>query len=266
MPTKLDNYTFQDFGLIEEFGHVHPSTPEFSNKTISIPGRPGLLSFGTQIGAKQFTFPLKVFVRDRFERQRRKNNFVAFLFDAYRQPKTFKLILDYEPDKYYLAKVSSQITPEMLAVMDQFELTVVANDPTKYSVTISEDITWENDVIPIYSDILWMTGNGVHTITIPSTIEIVNNGTLAQRANFTINGTGTNVTLQANGKSFSLGTFTNATFEIDGKTYSVKKNGVDSFSALTGKFIELLPGINKVQITGSNLNLTISENLRYAYM
>lgn len=266
MPTKLDNYTFEDLGHIEEFGHVHPSTPEFSDKTISIPGRPGLLSFGTQIGAKQFTFPLKVFVRDRFERQRRKNNFVAFLFDAYRQPRTFKLTLDYEPDKYYLAKVGGQITPEMLAVMDQFELTVVANDPDKYFVSKSDEITWENDVIPIYSDILWMTGEGVHTVNNPTTIEVINNGTLAQRASFTISGTGTNVGFSCNGKSFSLGTFTNTTFEIDGKTYSVKKNGVDSFSALTGKFIDLLPGINNVQINGSNLNLTISENLRYAYM
>lgn len=266
MPTKLDNYTFEDFGHIEEFGHVHPSTPEFSDKTISIPGRPGLLSFGTQIGAKQFTFSLKVFVRDRYERQRRKNNFVAFLFDAYRQPKTFKLTLDYEPDKYYLAKVSSQITPEMLAVMDQFELTVVANDPDKYFISKSNEITWENDVIPIYSDILWMTGKGIYTITSPTTIEIVNNGTLAQRANFTINGTGTNVTFQANGKSFSLGTFRNTTFEIDGKTYSVKKNGIDSFSMLSGKFIELLPGINNLKITGTSLNFTISENMRYSYM
>ncbi|WP_283959571.1 hypothetical protein [Niallia circulans] len=32
MPTKLDNYTFEDFGHIEEFGHVHPSTPEFEDK------------------------------------------------------------------------------------------------------------------------------------------------------------------------------------------------------------------------------------------
>lgn len=266
MPTKLDDFTFTDFGLIEEFGHVHPSTPEFSDKTINIPGRPGLLSFGTQIGAKQFTFKLKVFVRDRFERQRRKNNFVAFLFDAYRQPRTFKLTFDYEPDKYYLAKVSSQITPEMLVVMDQFELTVVANDPNKYFITKSEEITWENDEILISSDILWMTGDGVHSVTTPSTIEVINNGNLAQLASFTISGTGTNVGFSCNGKSFSLGTFTNTTFEIDGKTYSVKKNGVDSFSALTGKFIELLPGVNNVQITGSNLNLTISENLRYAYM
>ncbi|QJX63043.1 hypothetical protein HLK66_16170 [Niallia circulans] len=61
---------------------------------------------------------MKVFVRDRYERQRRKNNFVAFLFDAYRQPKTFKLTFDYEPDKYYWVKVGGQITPEMLMVMD----------------------------------------------------------------------------------------------------------------------------------------------------
>ncbi len=266
LATRLDDYTFEDFGYKERFGETNPSTPEIEEKFISIPGRPGRISFGTEIGVKQFKIPLMLIEKSEYERQQRRNNFVAFLFDAYRQPRTFKLIFDYEPDKFYWVKVGSQLTPEMLYQMDQIELTLIANDPTKYSVSKSEEITWENDVIPIYSDILWMTGEGVHTVTSPSTIEIVNNGTLAQLASFTISGTGTNVGFSCNGKSFSLGTFTNTTFEIDGKTYSVKKNGIDVFSALSGDFIELLPGVNNVQITGSDLNLTISENLRYAYM
>ncbi|UQZ76855.1 hypothetical protein C2I17_21190 [Niallia circulans] len=266
MPTKLDNYTFQDFGLIEEFGHVHPSTPEFSDKTISIPGRPGLLSFGTEIGAKQFTFSLKVFVRDRFERQRRKNNFVAFLFDAYRQPRTFKLTLDYEPDKYYWAKVGGQITPEMLAVMDQFELTVVANDPTKYFLLDADEIRMGSH-IPILSHV--RPARHYFSITGNQTIKLINDGSLAVRPRISISGTATSLTVRntRNGQSFSMNNITsNKPVIVEGERYLVTEGGVDTFSKLTGKFLDLLPGDNDIAISGSNLDLTISFKYKSQFM
>ncbi|MFP3721342.1 phage tail family protein [Niallia circulans] len=266
MPTKLGDYTFDDFGLIEEFGHVHPSTPEFSDKTISIPGRPGVISFGTEIGAKQFTFPLKVFVRDRYERQRRKNNFVAFLFDAYRQPRTFKLTLDYEPDKYYLAKVSSQITPEMLVVMDQFELTVVANDPTKYFLLDADEIRMGSH-IPILSHV--RPARHAFSITDNQTIKLINDGTLALRPRISINGTATSLTVRntRNGQSFSMSNIvSNKPVIVEGERYLVTEGGVDTFSKLTGKFLDLLPGSNEIAISGSNLNLTISFKYKNQYM
>jgi len=266
LPTKLDNYTFQDFGLIEEFGHVHPSTPEFSEKTISIPGRPGLLSFGTEIGAKQFTFPLKVFVRDRFERQRRKNNFVAFLFDAYRQPRTFKLTLDYEPDKYYWAKVGGQITPEMLVVMDQFELTLIANDPTKYFLLDADEIRMGSH-IPVRSHV--RPSRHAFTVTDNQTIKLINDGSLAVRPRISISGSATNLTVRnaRNGQSFSMNNIaSNKPVIVEGERYLVTEGGVDTFSKLSGKFLDLLPGENNLAISGSNMNLTVSFKYKNQYM
>ncbi|QJX62976.1 phage tail family protein [Niallia circulans] len=266
MPTKLDNYTFEDFGHIEEFGHVHPSTPEFEDKTISIPGRPGLLSFGTQIGAKQFTFPLKVFVRDRYERQRRKNNFVAFLFDAYRQPKTFKLTFDYEPDKYYWVKVGGQITPEMLMVMDQFELTLVANDPTKYFLIDADEITMGSH-IPILSHV--RPTRHFFSVADNQTIKLINDGTLAIRPRISISGTATNLTVKNNrtGQSFNMSNIVSSKpVVVEGETYLVTEGGVDTFSKLNGKFLDLLPGENNLAISGSDMNLTLSIKYKNQYM
>lgn len=266
MPTKLDNYTFADFGLIEEFGHVHPSTPEFEDKTISIPGRPGLLSFGTQIGAKQFTFKLKVFVRDRFERQRRKNNFVAFLFDEYMRPREFKLRFTYEPDKYYWVKVSNQITPEMLTVTDQFELTLIANDPRKYFLLDADEIRMGSH-IPVRSHV--RPARHAFTVTGNQTIKLINDGSLALRPRISINGTATSLTVRntRNGQSFSMSNIaSNKPVIVEGERYLVTEGGVDTFSKLTGKFLDLLPGDNDIAISGSNLDLTISFKYKSQFM
>ncbi|WP_182103787.1 distal tail protein Dit [Niallia taxi] len=266
MPTKLDDYTFEDFGLIEEFGHVHPSTPDFTEQTLSIPGRPGLLSLGTQIGAKQFSLPIKVFVRDRYERQRMKNKFVAFLFDEYRQPREFKLSFDYEQDKYYFAKIASQITPEMLFQMDQFELTLIANDPTKYFLLDADEITVGSH-IPILSRVR----PARHSFVIKSnqTINVVHDGTLAIKPRITISGSASNVTLKntRNNKSFKItDVISTKPIIIYGENYMVTEGGNDTFSKLVGDFLELLPGDNNITVSGEGLDLIISFKYRAQFM
>lgn len=267
MPTKLDNYTFEDFGLIEEFGHVHPSTPEFNEQTLSIPGRPGLLSFGTQIGAKQFSLPVKVFTRDRYERQQRKNEFVAFLFDAYRKPREFKLSFDYEQDKYYIAKIASQFTPEMLIQMDQFELPLVANDPTRYFLIDADEIRMGSH-IPILSHV---KSGARHSFQIISnqTIKVTNDGTLALRPRISISGTATSLTIKntRSNQSFKISNIVSGKpVIVEGKTYMVTEGGVDTFSKLVGEFLDLLPGENNLAISGENMNLTISFKYKSQFM
>lgn len=267
MPTKLDNYTFEDFGLIEEFGHVHPSTPEFNEQTLSIPGRPGLLSLGTQIGAKQFNFPLKVFIRNRIERQRRKNKFVAFLFDEYRRPREFKLSFDYDPDKYYIAKVGSQFSPEMLFQMDQFELSLIAQNPTRYFLMDSDEIRMGSH-IPIISHI---NPGARHSFNIISnrTIKVYNDGTLALRPRINISGTATSLTMKntRNNQSFKITNIvSNKPVIVEGERYLVTEGGTDSFSKLVGKFIDLLPGENNIAISGEDLNLTLGFKYKSQFM
>lgn len=266
MPTKLGSYTFEDFGLIEEFGHVHPSTPEFTEQTVAIPGRPGLISFGVQIGAKQFNLPVKVFVRDRYERQRRKNKFVAFLFDEYWQPREFKLSFDYEPDKYYLVKVSSQFTPEMLFQMDQFDLPLVANNPTKYFLLGADEIRISSH-IPILSHV--RPARHSFSITANQTLKLINDGTLALKPRISISGTATTLNIKntRSNQSFSVSNIvSNKPIIINAEVYMVTEGGVDKFSKLVGSFLDLLPGENTLEVTGQDLNLTLSFKYQFQYM
>lgn len=265
LPTRLDDKYFSDFGPIREVvGHSNPATPEFTQKTVSIPGRAGDWDFGHEIGTRSFNIPLKYLVNDKYERQRILNDLVAFLFDEYGKPITRKLYFDYEPDKYYNVKLASRIEPERLMFTNTFTLQFKADNPYKNFILPSNEIVWGAD-IPFMSDILLDTGGSLGTITSAQTISILNQGTLAKPLSITVQGSGTNVTFSKGSQSFSLGTFSDKTIVIDGETYSVYLDGEETISTLTGDFITLNTGVNNIQISGTGLNLTLTESLTYQY-
>jgi hypothetical protein len=140
-----------------------------------------------------------------------------------------------------------------------------AYNPMAHFIVPSDEVSWDSD-IPILADLYWGTGVSEFSITSPQSVTIMNSGSVATKLSYTLEGTGTNLTVSANGKSFSLGTFTNAKWEIQGDEYSILKNGVYDMSNYTGDFIELLPGENLVRFSGTNLNLLLSESNTFKYV
>lgn len=259
----LDGYSLSYFGL--KFGkkHSHPA-PKTREKTIVIPGRKGVWDFGAEMDVRQFSLPLAFVEVDRISLQKRIRDFVSFLFDPYGKAREIKLIFDYEPDKFYMVKYSGQINPERLVGLGQFDLPLVANNPVAKSTISSDQITMDSD-IPILSDLLWDTGFSNRQITSPQPFTIINNGTLAIIFAFKMDGSGDNVTFTANGKTMTFGSFLNKSFEVT-QNYIVKVGGVSNLTTTNGVFLELLPGVNEVSVSGTNLNLTISESLTYEYI
>ncbi|PEL13792.1 phage tail domain-containing protein [Bacillus sp. AFS017336] len=259
----LDDIPISQWGLQIQNEHVHPATPELRNKTMAIPGMDGEWDFGSEFGSRSFSFPIGFIEYDMYEKQRRLNEFVAFLFDPYRRPREIKLSFDYETDKYYLVKVSSQVEPSRIIGFSFFTLEFVARKPLKRFILQSDEIILDSD-IPIISDILWMTDGSERLINSEQSIEVINNGNVAIRYTFIMSGSGNNVNLSSNGIVMNFGTFSNTTFNVDGESYVIYKNGVEDL--ITPFFIDLLPGVNQIQINGSNLNLTIKEKLLYQYL
>lgn len=261
---RLDNIPIKNFGLRVQPDHSHPLVGDMREKTMAIPGMPGVWDFGTDLGPKRFDIPLGVIEFDNFEKQRKLNEFVAFLFDPYGKPRELKLIFDYEPDKFYLVKIAAGFSPQRIMSFAFFVLPLVANKPHKRFMLPSDEIVMESD-IPIMSDIMWDTGLSNRKITRPQTFVIVNNGTVAIPFAFWMEGSGDNVSFATNGKTMAFETFQNKTFEITGN-YTVKVDGVTDLTSINGVFLELLPGVNEITVGGSNLNLKISENLTYKYI
>jgi predicted phage tail component-like protein len=259
----LDGYKPSYFGLKVRRAHSHPA-PSTREKTIVIPGKNGVWDFGAEMDVRTFNLPLAFVEVDRIALQKRIREFVSFLFDHYGKPRDIKLIFDYEPDKYYMVRYSGQINPERLIGIGQFELPLKANDPIAKFVIPSDEIIMDSD-IPIMSDLLWDTGFSNRQITSPQTFMVINNGSLVILFAFKAVGSGTDVALSANGKTMTLGTFTNKVYEVT-DNYTVKVDGVTNLTSTNGVFLELMPGLNEINVTGSNLNLTISESLTYKYI
>ncbi|PEZ05566.1 phage tail protein [Bacillus sp. AFS018417] len=269
MITLDDKYRFEDFGFEYEPGNKDPLTPVFDRKTMFIPGRVGSYKFGAEIKEKHFTFPLKIMERFYDVMQQKFNELTAFLFDPYGNPRKFKMVLDYEPDKFYYVELAQQIIPDRITDEADVVLVLVADDPRKYSLVTNDEVTWGSETITFENTIYTFghTGGGqVEKITSPRLYSVFVSG-MVQTPIIKINGTGTNVIVSANGKSFSLGTFNNTDWIIDGNTWTVLKNGANGLSDYNkgypnGSWLEFMPGDNQISINGTSLDLTIQIEFR----
>lgn len=269
MSLTIDGKRISELKLALLPGFQHPAAPPVRDHVVSIPGRPGAYYFGSEIEPLQFNLPLLVKPQEnRFELATAIRNMVATLIDPYGKTKEVKLIYDYEPDKYYLARYSGSMSIERYFSMGKFDLPMIAYDPHAYSILEStEDVLWGDD-IPFMSDIPLEIGSSQYTVTNPQTLNIDNFGSQVVRPIVEISGSATSLTLTIQGESFSLGTFTNSTFLIDAERYAAMKNGQNFLFQLQGNLekLQLTLGANAIKIGGSNLNINIAFKYRAKYI
>jgi phage-related protein len=261
----LDGQPLEYYGLRLLKGHSHPS-PDINNKTVKVPGRPGFYHFGNEIGARPFSHPVGVLESNVIETQKKIRAFNSLLFDGYGQVREIKLEYTYETDKYYTVVFDGSIDPQRIFEYAEFNLPLVANNPFAQASVTNNEINWDSKIITMDDSYAWGT-TAIDQVEVTKNIvlETFVNG-LSVRPTILINGTGQNVTFRCNGKSFSLKNFTNSEFEINGQQYTVLKNGVNGFSEKIGiDFIELLPGVNEIEVTGI-MDFTLSVIYRDQYM
>lgn len=263
-----NQFSLADFGLMLQKGHSHP-TPSTKDKTISIPGKFGLLDFGAEMSERQFQLPLTIIEINNSELQMRIRKFVSFLLDSYGKPKTFKLSFEYETNMFYFVRYSGQISPSRLFGIGTFNLPLTAYDPFAYSKANNDDINWGSENITFENNLYTFghTGGGEEReITFPTSFAVFVSGLIVKPV-IILSGTGTNVVCSVNGRSFSIGTFSNAEWRIDGENWTVLKNGTNGLSDYnknypSGDWLEFLPGENNFSIDGSGLNLTVQIKFR----
>lgn len=265
MTVYINGVNIEEYGVRVLKGTKHDALPETRDRSITVPGRHGAFDFGADLGVRQFEIKCALInALDPTDLQLKLRKLATVLTDAYGRPKTFRLMFSEETDKYYDARYTGRVGVDRVHKLGLFSLAFTAFDPLAKSVVPSDEIIMDSDT-PVLSDILMDTGLSERSITLPTTFSIINNGTVALRFGYKIVGSGTNVTLSANGKTFSLGTFANKTIDVDGEGYLVKIDGIENLTSTSGDFIELLPGVNNVNVAGSTLNFTISESLVYKY-
>ncbi|MCC2361668.1 phage tail family protein [Bacillus cereus] len=269
MSLTIDEKSLNQLGLALLPGFQHPAAPPIRDYTVSIPGRPGAYYFGSDIDPLEFNLPLIIKPQeDRYKLVSTIRKMVAAFIDPYGKPKEVKLIYDYEPDKYYLARYSGSIPIERYLRMGKFELPMIAYDPYAHSILEStKRIKW-GDRIPWMSQIPINLGRASYTINSPQNLSINNYGTVVIRPIIEISGTATSLSLTIKNERFSIGSFTDSTILIDAERYTSIKNGQNFLFQLQGNLekLELMPGANAIQIGGSNLNVKITFKYRAKYI
>lgn len=264
MITLDDKYRLEDFGLIAEIGHGNPITPKIENKTIPIPGRAGLWDFGSEIKEKQISLPVACVGEDRITLQQNLNDFVAFLCDEYGKPREMKVVFDYEPDKFYTAKLVGQIEPERIIHLGRFVFDLVANDPYKYSNVTVDEIVWGSTEITYEYNFVFGHESPVYfEITGPKTVYLIVDG-LAVQPTFEITGTANNLRIWNDKYEIKLGDFTNESWIINCEKYSVLRNGQETMVDMWDFY--LIPGRQPLRFSGTNIDIKINVKYRYKYM
>lgn len=262
----LDGKKLSEFNIIPGVGHVNPSTPSFSENTIEIPGMDGLYYIDVQNGVKKFRFPLATNEVDRIQSQRILRAFINFFHDSKGQKRLVEMSFDYEADKFYYVRMSADIQPNREYAFWEFDLEVTAHDPWAYSATDNTDVLWGSEIITFQADyLLSHTFVDNKHITSAQTVQATVNG-YTVRPTFLISGSGNDVTFSTNGKSFSLSNFSNSEWVLDGEKYTVVLNGANGYAEKTSGWIELIPGLNDIQISGTNMNFTLSVKYKDKYM
>lgn len=160
-----------------------------------------------------------------------------------------RLIINDEPDKYYLAKVTSETDLQSLWESGTADITF---DCQPFAYSVEESIF-------------------VFNVTEPMTYEFNNPGTRKidfrspQGSKFIISVMGSwaslNFTLNGQSLTYSQSGNSNAVVEIDNINMSVIQNGGNSFDKLDGDidtFLSIIPGDNILTVGGSGLNISMS--------
>jgi phage-related protein len=265
--------TFNDlpishWGLHLSGSHEHDILPAVNDEVAYIPAMPGAHFMDTQIQPRYFSLELGTdFQEDKMELQRKMREVAAIFVDNRGKPKDVKLSFDYEPNKYYLVRYSGQLSVFRNLILGEFTLPLVAYNPFAFSNVTNDEIHCDSSIVTVdddYSiDTVWI--DDIH-ITTSQELETYVNG-YAIRPTILITGSAENLTFLSNGKSFSLKNFYNVTFVIKGDDYTILKNGLNGFNERIGKdFLELVPGLNKILITGRDMDFKLSIIHRDQYM
>lgn len=258
----IDDVDIQTLGVYIDDSFAMPMFNIDHINSISIPGRPGELYYNDKPGPIVFKIPLYSISDDELERQNVMRRFKKLLIDNDGKSKVVKLKNSQEPDIYYNVRLSS--SNEMDKDMHQigeFELELTCYEG--FGMLVQEDsLLWGDTVVPLSSynytfadsetvSSQSFTSNGAMTVDVKgyNTYPIIK-----------VSGTGTNIRLYINGITAYISSITNQTVIIDCVEKSVFLNGaynLDIITSMNWLDFYLKPGDNKLDVSGTNLNVTV---------
>jgi predicted phage tail component-like protein len=222
-----------------------PLLPAVKTNMIELLGASGAYDFGdNEYSLRTITMRISYMGTSYEELRTRARDIAAWLSTS----TWAQLIINDEPDKYYLAKVTSDIDLESLWELGSADI-VFDCQPFAYSVTESS-FTFTN-IVDAYSCEFENLGTRVINFKSPQ----------SSKSLITITGSWTTLSLSMNGNTLGYTiSGNNAVLIIDNIEMTVTKNAVNAFTHLTGDiddFLEIISGDNTLAVSGTGLNLSL---------
>ena len=222
-----------------------PLLPAVKIKRVELPGSSGAYDFPDhEYETRLVTMKIQYIGTSYEELRTRARSIAAWLSTNI----WAKLIINDEPDKYYLAKVTDEIDLDSLWESGSAEITFDCQ-PYAYAVTEEDHTTTA-------------TGAKNFVLTNPGTREINYRSPQGSKFLITVTGSFTTLSLSLNGKTLNYteavasGTVIFANIELEATL-----GGVNKFDKLTGdidSFLNLLPGDNTLGISGTGLDISLN--------
>jgi len=221
-----------------------PLLPAVKVKRIELPGTSGAYDFpGNEYSLRTVTMKIAYIGTSYQELRSRARSIAAWLSTS----TWAKLILNDEPDKYYLARVTNDIDLDSLWESGTADV-VFDCQPFAYAVTDQE---------PSFI----ISGTTVCNFTNPGTRVINNNSPQGSKFKIEVAGTFTDMALTINGKSLIYGEPINGFLVIDNIEMTAFLGSTNKFSVLSGAidtFLSINAGANALTIGGTTLNVTMT--------
>lgn len=246
--------TLTSFGFKETSDHENPSGASYDRKLQYIPGRDSPWDFGIERKGIEFEIPCKSFNKDETITQKQINDFNAFAFDMYREPKRLKMWFDYEPDKFLLVKVKQAFSINRSSKLKSISIPFESDDGKKYALYNEFD----PEYIPNYDEVVegdrYRNDEQMDWFYRNSYTGFHNYSPFITTITFKITGTIKNASIvhQQSGIELTLPNMTNGTMYIDTKEALIKINDISTLAGSNYNFFTIQPGDNGFHFKSDN--------------
>lgn len=244
-----------------------PMLPTIRPRTVQIYGKSGVIDYGGgDYNTRQITMHIAYIGKNYTELRHRAREIAAWLTSK----QWARLIINDEPDKYYLARVINGINLDAMQRLGQADITFECQPFAYMCTSTGSDPTWDEADFPWITDIPWnmvqsyqfsATGTTNYTFEHPGTQEIGCYSPQGSKFDIIVSGSWTTLELTLNGKTLEYTESGSGLLVIDNVDMEVKLDGANKLSKLDGdvdSFLSVVPGENTIEISGTGLNVTVT--------
>lgn len=262
----IDGRHETEFGLKRVSGISVPPLANFDNNLQDISSNKlGLWDFGTSVQTKPITASFVIPEVSKDEAYVRAERFVSLFLDERGIPKVVKMVLDFDPNRYYYVKLASSPTNDrdVLYRTNMLELNLIANPGVKFSNVENDEVYWGSEEILFVGGGYTMGHNNYGAsfkVNSNSTVPIEVSG-LSLKPTIILTGSANNLIIENKGNKINVGSFTNKTWRIETEDYIAYEGNVERIIRMDRDWY-LHKGANNVIFKGTNIDLDVTIQFR----